>query len=69
MLEYDIADILEERNLTLFSRMMQDAFEERVGNNRFFRIRALSRVWVWPRHPLLRRYRSLDPVAKALMAL
>jgi hypothetical protein len=38
MLEYDIADILEERDPGVFSKMMQEAFEERAGTNRFFRI-------------------------------
>ena len=38
MLEYDIADILQERDPGVFSKMMQEAFEERIGTNRFFRI-------------------------------
>jgi len=36
--QYDIADILEVRDLNLFSRMKQETFEERVGTDRFFRI-------------------------------
>jgi hypothetical protein len=36
--EYDIAEILEEREMGQFLKIMQEDFEQRIGSNRFFRI-------------------------------
>jgi len=38
MLEYDIAEILEVRDVTRFMKMMQELFETEIGTKRFFRI-------------------------------
>jgi hypothetical protein len=38
--EYDIAEILETRDIEIFLRMMQEAFETAIGGERFFRITA-----------------------------
>lgn len=37
-MEYDIADILEMRDASQFLKVMQEVFEERIGNRPFFRI-------------------------------
>lgn len=41
-MRYDIADILEVRDLSRFLAMMQEEFEETIGSRRFFRITATS---------------------------
>lgn len=38
MVQYDIADILQERDLSVFLKIMQETFEQRIGADRFFRI-------------------------------
>ncbi len=37
-MEYDIAEILEERQIGQFLKIMQEEFEQRIGSSRFFRI-------------------------------
>jgi hypothetical protein len=37
-MEYDIADIIDVRETSQFLRMMQEIFEEQIGDQRFFRI-------------------------------
>ena len=39
-MRYDIADILETREAGDLRRMMQEDFEQRIGQGRYFRITA-----------------------------